>query len=245
MKNKCLITSVGRKVSLIRAFQEAGWKVYGKDDDARAIGLKVCDEVWVGQSVDLVVPTRDAELPDSHPYSTCRDKLKFYHWCKKNGFRTPEVYFVKPRVSSSGKTTEVLWQEMIEGEEYSVDLFADFDGNVISVVPRRRVKVLNGESAVTTTVTQPTLVEESIRLSKGLGLTGHNCLQAFITNGVVCWTDVNCRFGGASIVGIRAGCKSPKWLLKLVNGERVEPVIGQYKTGLTGMSYTGWEFYED
>lgn len=242
MKNKVLITSVGRKVSLIRAFQEAGWRVYGKDDDVHSIGLRVCDEVYVGQAVDLVVPTRDAELPDKEPYSICVDKLKFYRWCKENGFRTPKVYFVKPRVSYSGKTTEVLWQEMLDGEEYSVDLFADFEGKVISAVPRLRLKVISGESSVSRTVKNDALLQESIALSNALGLVGHNVLQGFWTNGSMVWTDVNCRFGGASYVGIKAGCKSPEWLLKLVNGEAVNPQIGNYKVGLTGYSYSEWRF---
>lgn len=245
MKNRCLITSVGRKVSLVKAFQDAGWRVYGKDDDAQSIGLKMCDEVWIGQSVDLVIPTRDAELPDTEPYRTCVDKLKFYYWCKENGFKTPEVYFVKPRVSAAGKQTEVLWQELVSGEEYSVDVFCDFQGRVISVVPRKRVRIINGESSVSTTVKNGALLDAAIAISSKLNLIGHNVLQCFLYGTEIIWTDVNCRFGGASIIAIKAGCKSPEWLLKLINGEHVEPCIGDYKVWLTGMSHTDWRFYED
>lgn len=257
MNNRVLITSVGRKVSLVIAFKEAGWYVKGLDNNPSSIALKYCDEEFTStfyeleSEIDLIIPTRDAELKaytwkqycnKSNVIEICQDKFKFYQWCKTNGFKTPEVYFVKPRISESGKEVECVWQELIEGEEYSVDLFADFQGNVISVVPRKRVKVLNGESVITQTVKWESLWLEAAKLSQSLGLVGHNCLQCFMVDGKLIWTDVNCRFGGASVVAIKSGCNSPLFLLKLINGEKIEPIIGKYKVGLIGKSYSEWDF---
>lgn len=252
-KNRCLILSVGRKVSLVMAFREAGWIVHGKDDDRTAVGLKFCHEEFTGSldDYDLIVPTRDAELAGFAGFpgvaslktiQTCIDKFEFSKWCKQNGFLSPEVRFVKPRISKSGKETECVWQELVEGDEYSIDLFADFDGNVISVVPRRRERIIAGESSVSVTVNMPSMLEEAVRLSKALSLRGHNVLQCFSTGKIQTWTDINCRFGGGSIIGIKAGCKSPEWLLRLVNGQKVEPCIGEYQVGLTGKSFTEWTF---
>ena len=252
MKNRVLILSVGRKVALVKAFKEAGWYVVGQDINPGAVGLRFCDEVasaTEGTSVDMILPTRDAELKlgthrcSDETIDICVDKFRFYEWCKTNGFGTPEVYFIKPRISKSGKETEVLWQELVGGEEYSVDLFADFGGQVISAVPRRRSIVINGESAVTTTVRNEKLLSSSVSLARQLGLIGHNVLQCFMKeSGEILWTDVNCRFGGASDVGIRAGCWSPLWLLRLINGEGVRPRLGEYMVGMTGYSFTEWTF---
>lgn len=251
MRNRVLISSVGRKVALVRAFKEAGWDITGNDADQCATALRECDRFgsWYGD-IDLWVPTRDMEIIeawnfndwDYSPVELCTDKFKFYNWCKERGFKTAEVYFVKPRVSKSGKEVECVWQELLEGDEYSVDLFADFRSQVISVVPRLRLKTSAGESTVTQTVKNDALLQESIALSSALGLVGHNCLQGFWKNGQMIWTDVNCRFGGASIVAIKAGCKSPEWLLRLVNGESVRPVIGDYEVGLVGKSHSEWTF---
>lgn len=254
MRNKVLITSVGRKVSLVKAFKDAGWWVIGHDTDRSAIALKFCDGFgdWTSNP-DIWIPTRDAEIESAYEYNdwptthldNCLDKFKFYEFCKKHGFKTPEVYFVKPRISRSGKETECVWQEFVGGEEISVDLFANLQGKVISVVPRKRLKVLNGESVITQTVKNKPLLQESIVLSNALGLIGHNCLQGFWRNGSMVWTDVNPRYGGASIVGIKAGCQSPEWLLKLINGDIVDTHIGLYKVGLTGSSYTEWTFEDE
>ena len=110
------------------------------------------------------------------------------------------------------------------------------------MVPRKRVRTIAGESTVSVTVSYPSLVEEATRLSKELSLVGHNVLQCFSVGKVHTWTDVNLRFGGGSRVGIEAGCKSPEWLLKLVNGWMVEPCVGNYKAGLIGRSYSEWVF---
>jgi len=259
-KPRVLITSASRKVWLIRAFQQAGWHVIAQDADPDAVALRFADERQCDINInawdaDLIVPTRDAELdeflrlsnhndwkrvlvPNKETIRICTDKLAFYKFCKEHGFKTPEVYFVKPRISQSGKETECVWQEFVEGDEYSVDLFSDFQGNVISVVPRKRLKVVSGESWVTMTVHSPLLLEHSVALASKLGLIGHNVLQCFVTNQEVFWTDVNCRFGGASLCAIKAGCNSPLWLRELIEGKKVKPRIGEYEIGLRMYRYT-------
>ena len=270
MRNRCLILSVSRKVSLIQAFRSAGWNVTGQDLDPNAIALSFCDVIALPNQengpFDLILATRDADLKHgSHRCSDetihiCQDKVEFFRFCKENGFGTPEIKeiiytdlrgewkdgFLKPRVSSSenksGGYVECVSQEIIKGEEYSVDIFVDFRGNVLSVVPRIRLKVVSGESVLTRTVLNQQLISHSILFTKSLSLIGHNVLQCFLNNSQIIWTDVNLRYGGASAVAIAAGCKSPQWYLKLINGEEVKPCIGDYKVGLMGRSYSEWEF---
>lgn len=257
---KVLITSVGRKIALLRAFK-AHWSkegvVYASDDNPLAVGLKEANTARLPLRVedyDLIIPTRDAELAkfaglrgcnSLETIETCTDKLKFFNHCTKHGFKTPLVYFVKPRVSYSGKETECVWQEFVDGEEYSIDMFTDFEGNVISAVPRKRIQVIHGESVITETVANDRLLGESVSLSKSLRLIGHHVLQAFIKDGSIIWLEANARFGGASIVGIEAGCNSPRFLWEIVNGETVKPRLGDYKVGLRGYAHTNWGFYEN
>lgn len=273
MKNQILILSVSRKVSLVKAFKDAGFYVIGQDIDPNAVALKFCDEIAQPDTeigVDMILPTRDNDLvlrthgSSQETIDICCDKVRFSTWCEANGFLAPKTLytqetrergvigraFVKPRFSSSQNKAEgfveCVYQERLLGEEYSIDLFADFQGRVISAVPRKRLRVVNGESIITTTVSHDSLIQQSVQLSEKLGLIGHNCLQCFVSvGGDIYWTDCNVRFGGASIVSIKAGLASPLWYLKLINGDKVESCIGKYTIGLMGRSYTDWTFDEN
>lgn len=276
MKNKVLILTVSRKVSLIKAFKDAGWHVTGQDTDPNAVALKFCDEIALPDRecgpFDMILPTRDADLKlgthrcSDETIDICIDKLKFTEWCKSNNFNTPEFIgllttklrnvcgntFIKPRYSSSQNKengeVECIQQRLVEGEEYSVDVFSDLNKQVISIIPRIRLKTISGESCVTKTVKNLSILNSAKMLSESIGLIGHNTLQCFQSLNTLeepIWTDINARFGGASIVSIQAGCKSPEWYLKLINGEEVKPCIGEYVTGLIGRSYSEWTFDEN
>lgn len=267
MNNRILILSVSRKVSLIKAFKEAGWHVTGQDLDPNSVALKFCDAIAPPDKengpFDMILPTRDAELKSgTHRCSDetidiCTDKVRFSEWCEANGFLSPKILytehtkergvigaaFVKPRFSSSQNKTEgfveCVYSEAIIGlKEYSIDIFNLFDGTPINIVPRSRDKVLMGESWISTTVEAPILIEEAIRLSKTLGLISHSVIQCF-------WDGVNrpiiiecnARFGGQSNFAIKSGCNSPLYMLDLINGKEVKPEIGNYKRNLKVYSY--------
>lgn len=270
MRNRVLILSVSRKVSLIKAFRDAGWHVTGQDLNPKVVALNFCDAIAKANKeegpFDLILPTRDAELKMGTHISSddtidiCTDKLQFSKSCEKFGIKTPFVFytektsirgecgvsFVKPRISSSenksGGLVECVYQEILKGEEFSVDGFSDFQGNVISLVPRKRLKVISGESCVTSTVENQELLLQSQHLAQSLRLIGHYVMQCFKVGQEYIWTDVNLRYGGASAVAIKAGCKSPEWYLRLINGEEVRPRLGEYKRGLVGYSYSEWLF---
>lgn len=254
MKNRVLITSVGRKVGLVKAFQEAGWYVLGEDLNPSSIALNFCDEKFEeGKEVNLWIPTRDAEIKEAWEFNgwdtnyldICLDKLKFHNFCKSNRFKTPEVYWVKPRIGAGNREGEILWQEFIGAEEISVDGYRDLRGNVISVIPRKRLKVISGESCVTSTIESSLIISQSVLMANLLHLVGHFVMQCFLVENIPVWLECNARLGGGSIVGIRAGCQSPSWMLKEINGKHITPCIGNYKVGLTGKSYTEWSFDED
>lgn len=197
--------------------------------------------------------------------STCQDKLKFFKFCQKNGIPCPKIYnfkdvkkfpvFLNGRKSKASKNAykinnkkeldfyfknvkSPVIQEFVSWQEYTVDLFSDFNGRVISAVPRERTKVFGGESFVSKTVKNDKLVEESVKLAKKLKLFGHNTIQCFFNGKFVKFIEVNPRFGGAANLGIEAGANTPMFLVKLVKGEKLEPVIGEFKDGLVMLRYT-------
>jgi carbamoyl-phosphate synthase large subunit len=107
-----------------------------------------------------------------------------------------------------------IFQPYVDGKEFSVDAWVDRSHQVKGLVMRYRDKVINGESAITTTFTNTALeirVREIIELLK---LRGPVVLQAILdANGALHVIECNARFGGASTAGIAAGLDSFFWSL--------------------------------
>jgi carbamoyl-phosphate synthase large subunit len=200
--------------------------------------------------------------PGGDAIRICQDKILFNDWCKVNGFKTPAEYlgrypaFIRARRGSgsnharrvvddhdlkyfvSKNTGEVLIQEYVRAPEYSVDVFSSQAGKVICAVPRERVQIVGGESWVTKTVRHDALRDEAVRLAETLGLQGHSVLQCFDREGEILWIEVNPRFGGASALGMEAGCKSPDWILDELEGKSLPTPLVPYEENLTMLRYT-------
>lgn len=114
---------------------------------------------------------------------------------------------------------DYIIQQFIEGEEYSVDAFYDLEGNILNVIPRKRLKTDSGISTIGETVKDENLFEIVSKVSSFLTFIGGNCFQ-FIKNkeGVYYLTDINPRFGGGSILSLKASKSFRRNLLNLLRG---------------------------
>jgi carbamoyl-phosphate synthase large subunit len=197
----------------------------------------------------------------------CQDKRQFQEFCRAHGFNTPApvdwatpgpeplALFIKPRrgkgsahaqrVDSlsalealSSHADELVLQRFVAAPEYTVDLFSDFAGRVISVVPRERMLVVGGESFIARTVRIPEISEQSIKLAQALGLVGHNAIQCFFDGKLVQFIEVNARYGGGANLGFAAGANTPAFLADLLHGAELEPQIGAYQEDLVMLRFT-------
>lgn len=213
-------------------------------------------------------------VSDVEAIEICQDKEKFINFCENNGFGIPMTFknsesikkedfplFLKPVVGKSGQDTfkvdsfdklkeilskdnDFIIQECVEAQEYTIDLFADFKGNVISAVPRQRVFVWGGESLVTKTVKNEKIINESVRLAQTLKLKGHNTIQCFFEEDNIKFIEINPRFGGAASISFEAGANSAEFLIKLINNESLEPKIGEFKDNLISLRFVEDYFIE-
>jgi carbamoyl-phosphate synthase large subunit len=303
-----LISSASRKVGLVKAFrralaEEGGGQVIAIDANPRSAALYFADKAYtvpagLGEAfltavqgicqkhnVQLLVPTRDEELPffaslreslhqmgvtvivpNPEVVKICQDKWLFVDFCLKHGFLVPETYkkakeitefpvFVKERYGKGSKWAfrvetaseldkllprlkEPIIQQYIEAPEYTVDLFADFFGRVLSVVPRERLLIFGGESFVSRTCRHWDIIQEATRLAQALGLVGHNTIQCFWHEEQVRFIEVNPRYGGGANLGFAAGASTPRMLVRLVLGKEVDPSVGEFKDGYYMLRYT-------
>lgn len=119
---------------------------------------------------------------------------------------------------------DAIVQKYIDGVEYTIDVFSDFDKNIISIIPRERREVINGESVIGETIDDDVIINEAKRLISVLGTIGHVNVQCIKNDDGVFFIDLNPRYGGGSWLSIIAGGISPIWLIKLVQGEQVMPL---------------------
>ena len=114
---------------------------------------------------------------------------------------------------------EPVFQPFIHGREISVDGYVDRAGLVHGLVARTRDVVVHGESQVTTTLPDAALLARLAPIVAQLGLYGPFVLQALLTDdGNLHLIECNCRFGGASTLGIAAGVDSFYWFLQEAGG---------------------------
>lgn len=124
------------------------------------------------------------------------------------------------------RSSELLVQEYLPGEEFSVDVFANAQGQVLATVPRARMKVDSGIAVVSRTVKDPELEACARRVAERIGLT-------YVANvqfrrdaaGRPSLLEVNPRFPGTMPLTVASGVNIPLLCLK----ELLQKPISQFE----------------
>jgi len=164
--------------------------------------------------------------------------------------------FLKPWDGSAGKGNAIaknrrelsfyakkipnpICQELVEGTEYTCDVYVDFGMNVRCVVPRKRIEVRSGEMSKGQVVRNARIMSEAAVLVEKLGAgPGVITLQLFLTgDGRIKFIEINPRFGGGVPLSIKAGANFPRWILQELTGRKPRIRPGGFKDGLTMLRY--------
>lgn len=123
-----------------------------------------------------------------------------------------ELAFFKDYISNA------IVQEFIFGQEYTLDVLVDFEGQVRCVVPRLRIATRGGEISKGITVKNPQIIAAGERVVRSLpGVVGCITVQCFLlANGEIIFIEINPRFGGGVPLSIKAGANYPKWILQML-----------------------------
>ena len=135
------------------------------------------------------------------------------------GSRGVRLVHSRSDLEALGDAPELIAQEHLPGEEYSVDVFADANGHVVAAVPRTRTRVDSGVSIAGQTVRDGGLESTAAAVAAAIGLTGvANVQLRRDTNGIPALLEVNPRFPGAMPLTIAAGVDMPSLALDLALG---------------------------
>lgn len=185
--------------------------------------------------------------------AVCRDKNYTADFFESCGLKAPQTVndyqlyhgpypcFIKPKDGSSSinaykveneselkvyaeQVGDYIVQPFIEGTEYTVDIFCDYEGNPVFVTPRIRVAVRAGEVLKTEIAMDETIIEECRKLIAGFQPCGPMTVQLIRQNttGDDYYIEINPRFGGGAPLSMKVGARSAEAILKLLSGENVD-----------------------
>lgn len=119
---------------------------------------------------------------------------------------------------------DYIVQPFIEGTEYTVDIFCDYESNPFFITPRIRVAVRAGEVLKTEIAMDEKIIEECRKLIAGFQPCGPMTVQLIRQNttGDDYYIEINPRFGGGAPLSMKAGARSAEAILKLLSGEKVD-----------------------
>jgi carbamoyl-phosphate synthase large subunit len=175
----------------------------------------------------------------------CRDKLHTAGFLAEHDIPVPRTVdlaliaqggwdgpaIVKPRHGSAGRAIAridnldalpgtadepMIVQELLEGEEWTVNVYFDGAGALRSVVPHHRVQVRAGEVEKGVTGWQPQLIAIAEKMAACLpGPYGALCYQAIVAaDGSAKVFEINARFGGGYPLADYAGASFAQWLIE-------------------------------
>jgi len=127
---------------------------------------------------------------------------------------------------------DAIIQEMLFGSEVTIDILGDGKGGLLSLIPRKRLKVRGGEVERGITVHMELFFNYVAKIVEILKPFGAINVQCFATEDGPVFTEINPRFGGGYPLADAAGAQFPEMLIDLVRGKEVKPRIGQYQKGL-------------
>jgi len=134
------------------------------------------------------------------------------------------------------KVEDPIVQEFVGGMEYTIDTFADKDGNPLSIIPRIRLQIDSGISIKGRTVYDEEMIGYCEKIVKNLKLAGPACVQCIKNKEGIKFIEVNPRFGGGSILSIKADPTIMENLIKIIKNKTPSKSKG-FEEGLIMLRY--------
>ncbi len=138
-----------------------------------------------------------------------------------------------------------LFQEFIDGDEITVDLFSDGSGTCYEIIQRKRLKIRGGEVERGVTIKNEqvhSVVEEIVKSYKPFGVVN---LQFILKGKQPYLLEINPRFGGGYPLSYQAGANFPKRLLDLLLGKTQEKINKDYIENLYMFRYDNAVYTKD
>lgn len=192
-------------------------------------------------------------ISEENKIAICRDKRltsDFFIQCglkaplpvdNVNKYENRFPCFIKPKDGSSSvnayrandkeelenlakQVPDYIIQPFVFGEEYTVDIFCDFESQPIYITPRKRLAVRSGEVLKTEIALDEKIIDECkqlIRQFQPIGAITVQLIREYTTNEDY-YIEINPRFGGGAPLSMKAGADSAEALLRILDRQKLE-----------------------
>jgi len=104
------------------------------------------------------------------------------------------------------KSSNYVFQELVHGEEFTVDCYVSKKNKLLACVPRKRLEVRSGEVSKAKTEYHSKIEEIAHNIVSNIdGFRGTFCFQIFLSEKEVSVIEINPRFGGGYPLSYNAG----------------------------------------
>ena len=208
---------------------------------------------WAERKNDFEEKNIHVLLSDAEVIKIFQDKWLTYQFFKENHIPTPETSLeqkyplIKPRLGRGSVGVFVtndevamegnVSQELIEGTEYTIDVFCNKESKPVYIVPRKRLNVKDGKSTAGIVIKHDKINEYVNEICAATTFVGPINIQCFETKeGDIKFIEINPRIAGGMALGFAA---TENWVNLMVehfiNNQEIHPT--EVKYGLKMMRY--------
>ena len=186
---------------------------------------------WSNRKDELAKIGIHVLISDPKTLEICQDKWNTYQFFNSNNIPTPnsslayEFPLVKPRNGRGGSGIYInpinpnmdgqISQELLTGQEYTIDVLCDHEHKPVYVIPRTRLNVKDGKSIMAQTVNHEKIENLVKDICSKINFTGPVNIQCFESeSGEIKFTEINPRIAGGMALGFQA---SENWINLMIN----------------------------
>lgn len=156
------------------------------------------------------------------------EELEFFH---KRTIKDISQSYLKYE-SSFTPSEMVLFQEVIKGQEYGLDIINDLEGNYVGVFPKSKISMRAGETDLGQTVSPKQFQKLATTISNALKHEVILSVDCFVQEGENYVIEMNCRISGHYPLSHLAGVNLPKQIIDWLQGKESNNDYFHFKENL-------------
>jgi len=210
-KISIIVPTIDTELSILAKVKEE----FAKEGISVAISSeKICDIFYLKDSTEDFFVKNKLDTPREVDIKNCSYPV----FAKLNNSSCSigaTVVYSSEHAEELAKNKNYIFQEYVQGDEYTVDVFIDKYNQVISVVPRLRIEVRSGEVNKAKAIKNQDIIEAIKNLCSKLdGAYGCITIQLFKTKDRIVFIEINPRFGGGYPLSFLSGANFAEFLIK-------------------------------